>query len=196
MAGGNRRVDGDVKRCVKRAALSLLGAAFALTGCSGASPGSSPTTAMEDRAASPELDTTSPADALIDSQVTGAETASTGAADEDVSDLVGRNWVLIAAYAVGGSDPNERSAQMRFTDNGDGTGQVSLTGCAVGTFPVSFKADRELVFGRSLDVSVCANAVDVGHSLPRIMALPLRWSADGEEPVSYTHLTLPTIYSV
>ena len=142
----------------------MLSAALCLASCSG----------MPDESV--------PSSPVNDGTVATLGIPLTAAALEDVSDLVDRDWVLVAMYGVGGSDPNVASTELRFTDGGDGTGQVSVSGCAAGTFPVSFEPDRVLVFGPSADVVLCGNPADVGQSLPRVLALPLRWSsAEGQE---------------
>jgi hypothetical protein len=111
----------------------------------------------------------------------------------EVAELGGRDWVVIEATGVG-RDPKAFPAHLRFTVDGDDSGSLSVSGCAVGTLPVAFRPRHQMTVGSSQDLSVCANPFDVGQAIPNILELPLRWSVVADE-LTLTPTT-PSDYSL
>jgi hypothetical protein len=94
---------------------------------------------------------------------------------------VGHDWVVIEATGPIGRDPKAFPAHLRFTVDGDGSGSLSVSGCAVGTLPVTFRPHHQITVGGAIDLSVCANPFDIGQALPNILELPLRWSVAADK---------------
>ena len=117
--------------------MALVVASLMVAACSGSREQSKPAST-----------TAAPTSTNVATGLTDAEPADDAqgvpvTAASDLTDLVGREPVVTAATGLaGGYRIKDFPANLQFVNNGGGTGDLSLTGCDVATFPVTFGTEH------------------------------------------------------